>query len=459
MKAKRLTIKNIGPIADMVVEINQPLILFYGDVRAGKTTVLNAVRWVFGGTFPSDIIRHGETEASIFFELDCGSVLREFYVGRDGTTKAREIVFKQGDIQAANPVKELKKFLNPFLLNQDYLRDMTEPERKRYFLEVLGVDTTAIDAELVRMENEASALRAKLSGYGEVDLTVQLPVDVGMLERKRAAIQLVHDVAQTERREKRDRLVAQYKIEVTRVRNENELARKRREQRAEAMRENECSGQRIMILEAEIDAIRARIQQRNAWLTGNPELLEFSEPGPSVEAALLDSQLQTLRPNFQEVDAELVAASAQNVRAEQYQKNLARQQQKQADEERLHSLNVSLNAIRGKRVAYLESIGVACPIPGLLFDSKGNLTYEGTHAGMLSTSQVMKLSSALSALYPEGFGLDLIDRGESLGKSVFNFVEKARKEDKTILCTIVGEKPATVPQDVGVFVVENGGIK
>jgi hypothetical protein len=78
---------------------------------------------------------------------------------------------------------------------------------------------------------------------------------------------------------------------------------------------------------------------------------------------------------------------------------------------------------------------------------------------MLSTSQILKLSHELSALYPEGFGLDLIDRGESLGKSIFDFIEKAKREDKTILATIVGERPAQTPPEVGVFVVENGKVK
>lgn len=49
MKAIRLTVKNIGIIADAVIELNKPLLMFYGEIRQGKTTVLNAVKWVFGG--------------------------------------------------------------------------------------------------------------------------------------------------------------------------------------------------------------------------------------------------------------------------------------------------------------------------------------------------------------------------------------------------------------------------
>ena len=51
----------------------------------------------------------------------------------------------------------------------------------------------------------------------------------------------------------------------------------------------------------------------------------------------------------------------------------------------------------------------------------------------------MRLSQLLSRLYPDGFGLDLIDRAESLGKSIFEFVKKATDENKTILAAIVAD--------------------
>ena len=62
MKALSLSVKNIGIIPDAVIPLDKPLICLYGEVRQGKTTFLNAVRWVFGGSFPTDIIRTGETD-------------------------------------------------------------------------------------------------------------------------------------------------------------------------------------------------------------------------------------------------------------------------------------------------------------------------------------------------------------------------------------------------------------
>ena len=46
MIVTELKIKNVGLIVDETIPLNKPLILFYGEIRQGKTTILNAVRWV-----------------------------------------------------------------------------------------------------------------------------------------------------------------------------------------------------------------------------------------------------------------------------------------------------------------------------------------------------------------------------------------------------------------------------
>jgi DNA repair exonuclease SbcCD ATPase subunit len=458
MKVTKLTIQNIGPIADMAIELNKPLMLFYGEIRQGKTTILNCVRWVMGGAFPSDIIQHGKADASIQLDFENGSVRREFYVGKDGTTKAREIVFERDGRPVSNPVKELKSFLNPFLLNQDYLRDMTEPERKRYFVSVLGADTSEIDNRLAAMEQVASTLRAKLSGYGEIDLTPVMFVDVGAIK---ATIKTRVDLAEDTR--------AALRHIINEVRDKQEASRAgfaalqtaadtRRLERDRARGDLEVNCKRIESLRSQIAALEDTNKSINAWLEANPRLEPpaalVSDPG---EILSLEAQLAAVQPDVAALEQSLREAYANNARYEHHVKELAREDMRRNDEAQLHAVLQNINSYRRERIAFLSSLNNK--IPGLCFDEAGNLTYEGTHAGMLSTAQVMQLSSALSALYPEGFGLDLIDRAESLGKSIFSFVEKAKREEKTILATIVGEKPATAPAEVGVFVVENGGLK
>jgi hypothetical protein len=137
-------------------------------------------------------------------------------------------------------------------------------------------------------------------------------------------------------------------------------------------------------------------------------------------------------------------------------KDVAREEEKMKLTGELNKTVEIVRCMRLEKSAKQESINGI--IDGLEYKNF-QLWYEGTSFEMLSTSQVMGLSSKLSALYTESFGLELIDRGESLGKSVMTLVEKAEKEEKNILVTVVGEKPAEIPENIGVFVVENGEIK
>lgn len=182
MKLKSLSVKNCGIIADAFIQIDKPLILFYGEIRQGKTTILSAIRWVCGGEFPQDIIRHGQAEASIELTFENGSISRSFYRSKGGEVKARAVMFIREGKPVASPVAELKKFLNPFLLDQDHLRNKTELERKRFFAELFAVDTTTEDAELCQAERDASNLRSEIKGYGGLDLTPVEAVDIATLQ-------------------------------------------------------------------------------------------------------------------------------------------------------------------------------------------------------------------------------------------------------------------------------------
>ncbi len=78
---------------------------------------------------------------------------------------------------------------------------------------------------------------------------------------------------------------------------------------------------------------------------------------------------------------------------------------------------------------------------------------------MLATSQLLRLSQILCGKFPEGLSLSLLDRAESLGENVMQLVEQAKAQNRTILATIVGNKPAEIPADVGVWVVTGGRVE
>ncbi len=460
MKVTLLTVRNIGIIEDAAIEINKPEIIFYGDIKQGKTTLLNAVRWVCGGTFPADIIKHGQTEASVQLEgVDASGkpwcIRREWYRGRDGATKVREVVYTRAGVPVKKPVAEIQRHLNPFLLDQDYLRKMTPLERSRYLVELFAVDTSEEDAVVQEAERQASQLRVKIKAYGNIDLTPAEPVDVSSLEAARKERIDSHAEKVTEAKTELRRLVDEHRKAVAGIETQNETVRRKNAEidRAEAALQSLETD--ISDLETKLAAAKARHQKGEEWLAANTRQPLSVMPN-APDTANLDAVCQTA-PDTSDIDAEISAAGATNVRAEQYQKNKQRAAERSKDERALTSNEKIARENRKAKVDKLASLGKQTGIDGLEFTDAG-FSFDGADSSMLSDSQIMRLSQALSGRYPEGFGLSMIDRGESLGKSVLALWQEALERDATVLVTVVGDKPAAIPEEVGAYVVENGKV-
>lgn len=461
MKLTKLTITNIGAIAHEEIELNKPLILFYGDIRQGKTTLLNAVRWCFGGAFPADIIRHGEKAASIELGFDGGFVRREFYVSPEsGETKARDLIFTRdgNPTPVKRPVEALREFLNPFMLDQNHFANLSEPGKQRFFVELLGVDTGELDAEFADLAEQRRNLEAKVAGYGDLDLTPVEEIDVIGIRKQLAARRAAHASQVKAWQTELDGLRAQH---AGGKRKELEEAKAAKEARVFALGriDQELADLRQRIARLEVD----RAHQMNALEADEQAIADLAAevaalPDLKPQADALKVKIATPLDTA-DLDAKLEQAAANTVRVEVYRANVAKAEQRKRDNELLDYAKGRQKEIKTLKAQRLAEIAAASGVVGLSFDEEGNFLFEGVAGGMLSTSQVMRLSSALSALYPEGFGLELIDRAESLGKAVFEFVDKAKREGSTILATIVGERPARVPEDVGVFVVEGGQLK
>lgn len=409
MKIKKIEIFNIGILKNINEEIDKPLILFYGDIKQGKTTILEAIKLCFGGTFPKDIIRHGEQEAWVHVHFENGSIRREFYKNKKEETVSRPIQFvKDGGI-VSSPVNEIKCFLNPFLLDQDHLKKMSEPDRNKFFVDLFGVDSSSEDEKIKELQEAAKTLRVEIKAYGDILLAKVEQVNI---EEKRTELQKIND---------------DYDTEVLRINGLNE----------EPIKHNNLVSQKKLRLHE----LLKEVNELEIWIKENPEQKITSSP---------------VKPDTSVLQEEISNAKAQNVLFDNYTANLKKQEEKDEKKSQLTIKENEIKTLSSQKVAKLHEISKSIGILNLMFDENGSLIYENTTLGMLSTSQIMKLSSELSKLYPEGFGFELIDRGESLGTSIFDYVDKAKSENKTILATIVGEKPANIPENIGVYVVDQG---
>lgn len=468
MRATKLTIRNIGIIADVAIDINKPLLVFYGDVMQGKSTILHSLQWCMGGAFPDDIIRHGQEEAFIQFEaVESGKpvvIRREWYRAKDQTTKARAIQMTRNGVLVKKPSDEIAKFLNPFLFDQDHLRNMSDLERQRFLVELFGVDTAAEDQEIAEAARAAAELRAKVKGYGSIDTTKVEAVDCQEIRERLQQVRDEHAKKVSASREGLREIQAKHQDAVDAINAENARIAKDNAS-VEHVKTVLASGQsrerelrrEIEALQRELEEIVSNNTENGAWLAHNPS--QALKPSPKMRdvselQAIIDTPCDTAA-----LEAMLSEAGAKNVRHQQYLANLTRAKAKAADEQKVLDLERKQRDLKEAKVAKLAGISGTCGVPGLEFAGDGSFAFEDVSAGMLSDSQLMRLSQLLSAKYPEGFGLALIDRGESLGKSVLELWKHAQECERSILVTVVGDKPAAIPAQVGAFVVDAGKVR
>jgi hypothetical protein len=488
MKIASIEIKNIGLHADTKIAIDKPLLAFYGDVQQGKTTILRCVPWCLGGEFPADIIRRGAEEAMIRITLaePPGSITRSFYRGKNGVT-ARAVDYIENSQRVSAPAGGLKKFLNPFIGNQDCLRNMTDVKRREFFKELFPLDTKALDTEAAQCSAKAGDLRSKLKGYGDIDLTRVEPVNVDAIRDQLSALRQAHVAARTEWEEKIDAIRRDHVAKVEAIRADVKKANDERQRRygrevasttqknqaisahnTERLRQNEClvaKKERIAKLEAELVTLRSERDQIETWMKTNPA--KDPLPMPDVPETVAMPELPKMpdfppeppQPNTTALEAAIQNSAAQNVRAEQYKANQKRAEARETDRKELARLEAREKAIKVEKTALLKGASEKCGIKDFAIDETGAFTFEGTTSGMLSESQMMRLSQAISGLYPEGFNLSLVDRGESLGrKGIAELVQHAKEDERNVLVTVVGDAPAETPPDVGVFVVSAGQV-
>jgi hypothetical protein len=320
------------------------------------------------------------------------------------------------------------------------------------------VDTGEIDAEAKDLKEQNKDLELKVAQFGEIDLTpVVAPDPIGL--RKQL----------TERKQAHSKQVAAWNAELAGLREQWEggnrkLLREAQNNQRDLLKRHTDAGQDVVRLKEELRLAELEVSNLGAALENSAteiadltaEVAALPDLKPQADAlkAKIEAPLDT-----SDLDAKLETAAADAVHYQRFLDNQAKAQQRESFNSLVECNKERLKELGQLKAAKLAQIAEASGIPSLSFDEDGNFIFEGTTAGMLSTSQLIRLSQTLSTLYPPGVDLSLIDRAESLGQDVLLLVEEAKRTNRTYLATIVGQKPAAVPADVGVFVVKDGQVQ
>jgi hypothetical protein len=452
MIVKKLVVHNIGIIAHEEIIFEKALNLFYGDIKVGKTTlVITSVKLLFGGAIPKDILRHDTNEGYVQLVFDNASIKRSFYINKSFEVDARPIEFYINNSKVQKPASAIQKILNPFLLDQDYLLKKSSIERQRYFVELFGVDTSVLDKELLEKTDIAKDLRANIKAFGEINIIPVEKPDVEKLkgekvdiDRKNQSVQKEYEKQIANEKQRVDKYNSRIQFHNQEIITTNNSMKDHAEKKQKIARQ-------IHELQKEQDLLNNLMDSDMLWLNdpGNGEMTQI-KPDETEKPTYLETV---------EIEEQISDAKANEILYTQYQDAKRKQKEKNYHLDLLRENESRTAAIKQEKIKKLAEISETIGVKDLKFDYSGSAIYQGCHMGMLSTSQLMQLKSDCQALYPNELGIELLDKAESLGKSIFDYTDKATQHNLTILATIVGEKPANVPENIGVFVVDNGKIK
>src|SRR5215468_8676730 len=122
-----LNIQNVALIEDLQIEFDRGLNLLTGETGSGKSIIVDALGVLIGGRFASDMLKSGETRASIegLFSLQPVPELETLLEGA-GIEIDRDQIIVRRELSAASRVAggRNKIFINNQLATQSVLRDL-----------------------------------------------------------------------------------------------------------------------------------------------------------------------------------------------------------------------------------------------------------------------------------------------------------------------------------------------
>jgi len=423
MKISSIEIKNIKKIKNAVIKIDKALTLFLGEIKQGKTTILDAFMLCCGGNTPTDLLTHGTDDGYIKITLSpVGYIKRSFFRDKNGNTAAKpkiEYVDINGEI-VTQPAVALKKLLNPFLLDQNFFINMTSLKKKQYFSDLFNTgDVDSMKSRINALHEKAQTLRKTISIYGDDPIAI---------------VEKPHT----------DELKAQLEEKTKLIKAENEKIKEKNAVILEKNLKHKRSLIRITDIDAEISTLLADKATLIDYCSKNP----LEELTPDIDT----SEIEALKQ-------EIADSRVQDEKYKQYQDLLKKEKEKNDHLKELSDITSDEYKLKNENLKRLAEISETCGVKGLKFNDDGDAIYEDTAMDLLSKSQEMQLSSKLQALYPNEFGLELIDGAESLGTSVYEIIDTAIAEKKTVLATIVSDKIAVSDDRIGVWIVEDGVVE
>lgn len=347
----------------------------------GKTSVLDAIAWALGGARykPTKARREGAaTDPRLKVVLDNGIV-----VERRGKSGALHVTDPEGR-KAGQQL--LDSFLSQFALDLPRFMSMSEADKARALLDVIGVGGELQDLELQEktLYNQRTGIgqardrkrgaAAEMPFYPEAPAE---PVSAAELVREQQDI-LARNGENQRKREKAASIAAKLSSAKAEAKRLDEQARMLHERWQEALGACDANALAVAKLEHDLEAARKTADQLR------------DESTAEIEAALadIDATNQKVRTNAAKRAAE---AEAEELDA-QYREMTDR-----------------IDSVRARKMALLD--GADLPLPGLSVEG-GRLTLDGMEWDCMSGSDQLRAATAIARRMNPDCGFVLVDKLE-----------------------------------------------
>lgn len=376
-----------------------------GKNNQGKTTVLDSIAWALGGDRfrPTNAARDGAlTDPYLKVTLSNGIV-----VERKGKNSSLKVTDPSGRLAGQNL---LNSFVEQFALDVPKFLNSNSKEKASILLRIIGVGD-----KLFTLEKDESETYAKRHAVGQIadqkkKFAKEMPLFQDVPDEPVSASQLIAEQQEIlarngENQRKRDRA---YDLELRR----NELAERRNRAR-----------EQLDKMTAELEDLEKEVE--TAYKTAE-ELHDES-------TAELEENLRSIEEINRKVRANLDREKAE-ADAEEYARMY-------------DDLTEKLSSIRQQKKDLLE--GADLPLPGLSVEN-GELTYQGKNWDCLSSSQQLKIATAIVRKLNPECGFVLLDKLEQMDNDTLSdFAAWLENENLQAIATRVstGDECSVIIED------------
>lgn len=409
MKLIGLSIEGLRKIKAAELDFNgKHLVQVRGANGAGKSTVLDAIRFLLKGTrdIPGGVVTQGSEESVLLGKIDDFIVKR--VIKADGRSALS--VEREGG-KVARPQEFLDSISGQFL-DPEWFAKLPGTEKRSVLMGYVGIDFTAIDAKIAQAEQDRLVCGRELKALGD-------PAPVSPCE----AVSLT------------------------------DLMAKRKELADWNSRQDSAAAALARIVQ-DAKAAMMRCFDGKDSIKGLSEALDAAKAEHKKRLVDMTIVMPQEKRDLSEVEGQIANAEATNDKARKYAEYIAKRDQKEAKKREYEELGKRVDELRQERIDMVKAAKL--PVEGLQITETG-LSHDGVSDENWSDSEALKIALMLAVAFSGELRAVYIKRGEALDAASLAKVKAfAEAEDFQVIMEIVDDSYEGI--DDGVVWIEEGEI-